>query len=122
MRKEAIRLYGLERLHAMNQIRLKPSAIPRFAQGGLVHAIQSLNRMQIRRGDLPGFGGLVRSLVIPRIPQVAFADSGAVSPQAMEMVRLDLTTNNRPAASITTPRDQVRGLVDALKELQRGLV
>ncbi|MBF0153630.1 MAG: hypothetical protein HQL64_07815 [Magnetococcales bacterium] len=48
--------------------------------------------------------------------------AGQSLPQVAGVVRLDLTTNNRPAASITAPRDQVRGLVDALKELQRGLV
>ncbi|MBF0191625.1 MAG: phage tail tape measure protein [Magnetococcales bacterium] len=109
-RKEAVRLYGLDRLHAMNQMRL-----PRFAHGGLV---QHFKMPTIPRFE---FGGVVRNLVIPTIPQVAFAGGGAVTPQVTEVMRLDLSTDGRPSASITAPPADIRGIVNALREYERRM-
>ncbi len=93
LRKEAVRLYGLDRLHAMNQMRL-----PRFAQGGLV-----------------------RNLVIPTLPQVAFAGGGSVTPQVTEVIRIDLTSNGHPSASILAQPFGAREFVNTLRELERRM-
>ena len=50
----------------------------------------------------------------------AFALGGPVAPPVEGVVKLDLHFNGNPATSIAGPRDQIRGLVNALKELQRG--
>ncbi|MBF0273587.1 MAG: hypothetical protein HQL98_16200 [Magnetococcales bacterium] len=114
----AVRLYGLDRLHAMNQMRLKPADVPRFAHGGLVNFIPRFKMPSIPHF---GMGGVVRNLVIPTIPHMSFAGGGAVTPQVSEVIHLNLSMNGRPAASITAPRADVRGLVTALKELERGM-
>ncbi|MBF0126635.1 MAG: hypothetical protein HQM02_05425, partial [Magnetococcales bacterium] len=94
LRKEAVRLYGLDRLHAMNQMRL-----PRFAHGGLV-----------------------RNLVIPTLPSVAFAGGGSVTPQVTEVIRIDLTSNGHPSASILAQPFGAREFVNTLRELERRMV
>ncbi|MBF0625845.1 MAG: phage tail tape measure protein [Magnetococcales bacterium] len=90
----------------------------------LLLAINSAPMETVRRllPDMPRFqeGGLVSALQIPAIPSLGMAGGGIASPSIEGVVRLDLTMNGRPAASITSPRQQVRQLVDALKELQRG--
>jgi hypothetical protein len=101
LNKQAVRLYGLDRIHAMNQMQLprfKVPEIPRFA-----------------------FGGLVHRLLIPSVPPVAFAGGGSVTPQVEGVVQLDLSFGGRPVASIPGPRQQIRQMVDALKELERGM-
>ncbi|MBF0175191.1 MAG: hypothetical protein HQL83_17410, partial [Magnetococcales bacterium] len=123
LRKEAVRRYGLGLIQAMNQMRLRPGTIPGFAHGGLVRAIHHLTDLHSRGINIPHFasGGLLRNLVIPELPKMAFAGGGSVAPQVTEVMRLDLSMNGRPAASITSPRADVRGLVTALKELERGM-
>ena len=91
----------------------------------LLLAINSAPMDSVRRllPQLPGFqdGGIVNNIAIPAIPRLALAGGGQISQPPVEgVVRLDMTMNGRPAASITSPRQQVRQLVDALKELQRG--
>lgn len=91
----------------------------------LLLAINSAPMETVRKiiPQVPRFqaGGLVDALRIPAIPSLALAGGGQVSQPPVEgVVRLDLTMNGRPAASITSPRQQVRQLVDALKEMQRG--
>ncbi|MBF0340348.1 MAG: hypothetical protein HQL95_05220, partial [Magnetococcales bacterium] len=61
------------------------------------------------------------NLVIPTIPQVAFAGGGAVTPQVTEVMRLDLSTDGRPSASITAPPADIRGIVNALREYERRM-
>ncbi|MBF0141818.1 MAG: hypothetical protein HQL74_16290, partial [Magnetococcales bacterium] len=120
LRKEAVRFYGLDRILAMNQMRMKPVDIPRFAFGGLVRAIDAI---RFKMPDIPRFefGGVVRNLVIPTVPQVALAGGGAVPTQVAEVIQLNLSINDRPKASITAPRADIRGIVSALRELERGM-
>ncbi|MBF0629175.1 MAG: hypothetical protein HQL91_13235 [Magnetococcales bacterium] len=115
LNRHAVRLYGLDRLYAMNRMKLNPADIPRFVQGGLV---RSFRMPAIPRFE---FGGVVRRLVIPTIPQVALASGGAVTPSVEGVIRLDLYASGRPVASIPGPRQQIRQFVDALQEMQRGM-
>ena len=112
LNKQAVRLYGLDRIQAMNQMRL-----PQFAHGGLVQPLR-FKMPEIPRFE---FGGVVRRLAIPVIPPMEFAAGGAVSPPVEGVVRLDLFSGGRPVASIPGPRQQIRQFVDALKELERGV-
>ncbi|MBF0349196.1 MAG: hypothetical protein HQL81_16130, partial [Magnetococcales bacterium] len=123
LRKEAVRRYGLGLIQAMNQMWLRPGTIPGFAHGGLVRAIHHLTDLHSRGINIPHFasGGLLRNLVIPELPKMAFAGGGSVTPPVAEVIQLNLSMNGRPAASITSPRADVRGLVTALKELERGM-
>ncbi|MBF0155538.1 MAG: hypothetical protein HQL64_17530, partial [Magnetococcales bacterium] len=109
----AVRMYGLDRLQAMNRMRL-----PQFAHGGLVGSLPRFKMPSIPRFE---FGGVVRNLLIPTIPSMALSGGGSVTPQVSEVIQLNLSMNGRPAASITSPRADVRGLVTALKELERGM-
>ncbi|MBF0602135.1 MAG: phage tail tape measure protein [Nitrospirae bacterium] len=123
LRKEAVQRYGLGLIQSMNQMRIRPGTIPGFAYGGLVRAIHNLTDLHSSgTRDIPHFasGGLLRNLVIPELPRMAFAGGGSVSPQVTEVVRLDIFNNNRPSTSITAPRDQVRDLVRTLQDLTRG--
>ncbi|MBF0309809.1 MAG: tape measure protein [Magnetococcales bacterium] len=98
IRKEAVARYGTGLMQAINAIRLDPGQwLPRFRQGGIVNHV-----------SLPP---------LPKLP-VSVA-TGA--PPIEGVVRLDLTMNGRPSASLTSPRHEVRRLVDALKEVQRGM-
>ncbi|MBF0155495.1 MAG: hypothetical protein HQL64_17305, partial [Magnetococcales bacterium] len=115
LNRHAVRLYGLDRLYAMNRMKLNPADLPRFAQGGLV---SSFRMPAIPRFE---FGGVVRRLVIPTIPQVALAGGGAVTPSVEGVVNLNLTVNNRPEASLRGDRENVRRFVNALQEMQRGM-
>ncbi|MEO5350500.1 MAG: hypothetical protein H7836_12755, partial [Magnetococcus sp. YQC-3] len=112
LNKHAVRRYGVDRLHAINQMRL-----PQFAHGGLVQPLR-FKMPEIPRFE---FGGLARRLAIPVIPPMEFAGGGSVSPPVEGVVRLDLFSGGRPVASIPGPRQQIRQLVDALKELDRGV-
>ncbi len=67
------------------------------------------------------FGGVVNRLMIPSVPTLAFGNGGSVAPQVEGVVRLDLSFAGRPVASIPGPRQQIRQVVDALKELERGM-
>lgn len=98
IRKEAVRRYGLGLFDALNRMRLNLAEIPRFA-----------------------LGGMVNNLVIPSLPSMAMSGGGTSSPQVESVIRLDINMNDRQSASVTAPRDQIRGLVDTLKEMQRGL-
>lgn len=121
LRKEAVQRYGLGLIQSMNQMRIRPGTIPGFAYGGLVRAIHNLTDLYSSgTRDIPHFasGGLLRNLVIPELPRMAFAGGGSVSPQVTEVVRLDISNNNRPVTSITAPRDEVRNLVRGLKDMK----
>nr|CRH06021.1 Phage tail tape measure protein [Candidatus Magnetococcus massalia] len=117
---------GGDRIHALLEageivIRKERSRIFK----DLLLTINSAPMETVRRilPNLPRFqtGGMVGLPEIPALPQLSFAGvGGAGQPPVEGVVQLDLTMNGRPAASITSPRQQVRQLVDALKELQRG--
>ncbi|MBF0143051.1 MAG: hypothetical protein HQL59_06285 [Magnetococcales bacterium] len=122
LNRHAVRLYGLERLQAMNQLRLKPTDLPRFAQGGVVRAMPFIPRFRMPSVPRFQFGGLAKNLVIPTIPPMALAGGGAVTPQVEGVVRLELVTGSRQEPPfLTGSREQVRGFVRALQEMQRGL-
>ncbi|MBF0137466.1 MAG: phage tail tape measure protein [Magnetococcales bacterium] len=113
---------GGDRVHAMleaGEFVIRKEAVRRYGLG----LLESLNRMRLRLPEMPRFaaGGLVRNLVIPVMPSApAFATGGAVPP-VEGVVRLDLFAGGRPVASIPGPRQQIRQVVNALKDLERGI-
>ncbi|MBF0604599.1 MAG: phage tail tape measure protein [Nitrospirae bacterium] len=95
LRKEAVQHYGLDRIQAMNHMRI-PREMPRFAVGGSVGHI-----------------------TIPMVPKLA--EGGPVNARSVDVMRLDLTINGRPKPSVTAARADLQSLVQTLQEATRGL-
>ena len=97
----------------------------------LLLAINSAPLSTVRKmlPQIPGFkdGGIVNqkislpSFTVPA-PVIAMAGGGVVpQTKSPDVVQLNLSINNRPAATVTSPRENINQLVEVLKDIQRGI-
>ncbi len=82
------------------------------------------DRMQAWLNAGHDFTAEIPRLTIPAIPAPAFAAGGSGgTPSALEanVVRHEIVINGKGVGSVLAPREQIKGMVDSIKETLRGL-